>query len=90
MACGEFLLANHVSWIDIPALAAAGLRYYRIELLEENAAETTRILAAYRALAEGKSEGADLARALHAQAQLGVTRGTLEEKPTASATAALS
>ena len=71
-------------------LKAADLRHFRIELLEQDAAETTRILTTYKALASGERDGADLWRDLHAQSQLGVTRGTLAEKPTASATAARS
>jgi putative protease len=58
-------------------LIDAGLRDFRVELLEENAGETRRIIGAYQALLAGKREGADLWRELRAQSQLGVTRGTL-------------
>jgi len=61
-------------------LHAAGLRDFRIELLEENAAQTQAIVRAYRALLGGETGGEDLWRSLRAQAQLGVTRGTLEER----------
>jgi putative protease len=61
-------------------LRAAGLRNFRVELLEEDAAQTGDILRAYQALLSGKTEGADLWRSLRANAQLGVTKGTLEEK----------
>lgn len=61
-------------------LRAAGLRNYRIELLEETAEQTTAILKAYQALISGETEGSDLWRTLRARAQLGVTKGTLEEK----------
>jgi putative protease len=57
-------------------LMAAGLRSYRVELLEEDAAETGRIIDAYRRLLTGNESGYDLWRTLHAQSQLGVTRGT--------------
>ncbi len=57
-------------------LAAAGLRDYRIELLEEDAAETSRTIRAYQALLAGEREGEDLWQTLRAQSQLGVTRGT--------------
>jgi putative protease len=57
-------------------LADAGLRDYRIELLEEDAAETERVIRAYQALLAGEREGEELWRALKAQSQLGVTRGT--------------
>jgi putative protease len=59
-------------------LESAGLRDYRIELLEENAAETQRIIGAYQALLAGRQAGDDLWRTLQAQSQLGVTRGTYE------------
>lgn len=59
-------------------LRAAGLRNFRIELLEEDAARTRDILSAYQALLSGATDGADLWRTLRANAQLGVTKGTLE------------
>ncbi len=71
-------------------LTKAGLRNFRIELLEEDATETARILAAYQSLADGNRDGGELWRELHAQSQLGVTHGTLEEKKTTSEDAALS
>ncbi len=68
-------------------LTAAGLQNFRVELLEENAEETTRILRAYQGLIAGKTGGTELLRELKALSQLGVTRGTLAEMPTISATA---
>ena len=61
-----------------PMLESAGLRDFRVELLAENAAESARIIRAYQALLAGDSGAADSWRALRAQTQLGVTRGTLE------------
>ena len=61
-------------------LRAAGLRPFRIELLEENAEQTAAILSAYQNLLNGETEGADLWRSLRARAQLGVTQGTLSER----------
>jgi putative protease len=58
------------------ALWAAGLRHFRVELLEENAAETAKILSAYRALIDGREEGRALWQKLRATHQLGVTQGT--------------
>jgi putative protease len=55
----------------------AGIRRYRVELLEENGAESKRLLEAYAALLEGKLPGDSLWREFHAHSQLGVTRGTL-------------
>ena len=57
-------------------LAAAGLRRFRVELLEESAAETCRVVRAYQALLAGERRGDDLWRDLKAQSQLGVTGGT--------------
>ncbi len=59
------------------ALAAAGLRRFRVELLEQDGPETARLLQAYQGLLRGERAGASLWREFHAQSQLGVTRGTL-------------
>ena len=56
-------------------LLSAGLRSYRVELLEEDAAESRRVIRAYQDLLAGRESGAGLWRALNAQSQLGVTRG---------------
>ncbi|MBU6183146.1 MAG: DUF3656 domain-containing protein [Verrucomicrobia bacterium] len=61
-----------------PQFHAAGLRHFRIELLEETAAETLRTIEAYRSLLAGRRNGADLHRELHATSQIGVTKGTYE------------
>lgn len=55
---------------------AAGLRRFRVELLEESAEETTRILSAYEELLTSRRTGASLHRELHATSQIGVTTGT--------------
>ena len=59
------------------SLHGAGLRRFRVELLEQNAAETGKIIRAYQALIAGEQAGRDLWRDLRAQSQLGVTGGTL-------------
>jgi putative protease len=59
------------------SLMEAGLRHYRVELLEEGREEAARVIAAYQDLLSGRSSGATLHRELKAQAQLGVTTGTL-------------
>jgi putative protease len=69
-------------------LADAGLRAFRVELLEEDAEESARVLRSYQSLLCGERDGDSLWRELKAQSQLGVTRGTLMEKETISATAA--
>jgi U32 family peptidase len=61
-------------------LQQAGLRHYRVELLEENAEATTQVIAAYQALLRGENTGELLHRELKAQSQLGVTTGTLSER----------
>jgi U32 family peptidase len=58
-------------------LAAAGLRTYRVELLEQSRAEAELIIGAYQSLLSGDREGELLWRDLRAQSQLGVTKGTL-------------
>jgi putative protease len=54
----------------------AGLRHFRIELLEESASETKRIIESYRDLLSQRRTGAGLHRELHASSQVGVTTGT--------------
>ncbi len=63
----------------VPALRAAGVRHYRVELLDEPPDEIRRILAAYRGLLAGDRSGGDVWRELKASNRVGVTRGTLEE-----------
>ncbi len=57
-------------------LWSAGLRHFRVELLEETAAETAAIIAAYRALVDRRGEGDALWQRLKATHQLGITQGT--------------
>ena len=54
----------------------AGLRFFRVELLEESAEETSRILRAYRDLLTFQRKGLALHQELHASSQVGVTTGT--------------
>ena len=61
-------------------LDAAGLRDYRVELLEESEEEAAKVIVAYQQLLSGEQHGEDLWRTLRAQSQLGVTRGTLEAR----------
>ena len=64
----------------VPALAARGVRHFRVELLDEPPAEIERIVAAYRSLLAGRTTGAEVWRMLKAVNRVGVTRGTLEER----------
>ncbi len=59
------------------ALHDAGLRHFRVELLEENENEARKTVEAYRALLSGERDGGQLWRDLNARSQLGVTGGTL-------------
>ena len=61
------------------SFVSAGLRRFRVELLEENREESLKVLRAYQALVRGDQAGAVLWRSLNAQSQLGVTRGTLAD-----------
>ena len=58
-------------------LRTSGLRHFRVELLEEDSAETEKIIRAYQSVLHGKSRGESLWRELKAHSQLGVTDGTL-------------
>jgi putative protease len=58
-------------------LQEAGILRFRVELLEHDATESTRLLEAYAQLLAGSRPGDSLWREFHAQSQLGVTRGTL-------------
>jgi putative protease len=57
-------------------LETAGLRHYRLELLDENAEDSRRVIRAYQSLLSGDTEGEALWLKLKAQSQLGVTRGS--------------
>jgi U32 family peptidase len=54
-----------------------GVRQFRIEFVNETAAEVTTTLNRYQALLRGEITGADLWRELKLQNQLGVTRGQM-------------
>jgi len=67
-------------------LEAAGLRRFRLELLDENAADARRIIRAYQSLLAGETQGEALWTTLKAQSQLGVTRGAMQMTKPASLT----
>lgn len=60
-------------------LMSAGLRHYRVELLEQTRDEAQRTIRTYQDLLAGQRGGEDIWRDLKAQSQLGVTRGTMAE-----------
>ncbi len=59
------------------ALHSAGIRHFRIELLEEDAEESRSVITAYQKLLSGEADGSILWKRLNASTQLGVTGGTL-------------
>jgi putative protease len=62
------------------SLMAAGLRRFRIELLDEDAATASRTIRAYQDLLAGRSDAAGVLDRVEALERLGVTEGTLVEK----------
>ena len=64
----------------VPGLVAAGVRHLRIELLDETGPDAVRVVSAYRDLLAGRLRGGEVWKSLQAANQVGVTRGTLEER----------
>lgn len=60
-----------------PALRAAGLSRFRVELLDEDGVSATRTITAYQALLRGEWAPAELLGRVSALEKLGVTEGTL-------------
>lgn len=59
-------------------LRGAGVRFFRVEFVDETPELMTEILARYRDLLAGKIDGNALWRGLRLESKLGVTRGTLK------------
>lgn len=64
----------------VPEMTTAGVRAYRVELLENDARSTRRIIELYQQLLQGKVEPRVVWQALQAANHVGVTRGTLEQR----------
>jgi putative protease len=64
----------------VPGLMVAGVRHFRIELLDEPAAEIERVIRCYRDLLAGRVSAHEVWRMLQAVNRVGVTRGTLEAR----------
>jgi len=64
----------------VPKLMARGVAEFRVELLDEPAAEIGRVIHGYRDLLAGRAAGRDVWTTLNAANRVGVTRGTLEER----------
>ena len=58
-------------------MIALGARHFRVEFLEESAAEVRQNITRYRQLLRGEIDGAQLWRELKLLNQLGVTRGQM-------------
>jgi putative protease len=58
-------------------LQRAGLRYFRVELLDEDRENASRLISLYLSLLEGSRTGDELWHELKADSRLGVTHGTL-------------
>jgi putative protease len=65
---------------SVDEFISRGLRLFRVELLEEDARQASRLVGWYRDFLGGKGEAQDLVRKLGAVERLGVTKGTLEQK----------
>ncbi len=60
-------------------LLGLGVRHFRVEFVDEPAAEVERTLGRYRALLRGEITGETLWKELKLQNQIGVTRGQMEQ-----------
>lgn len=60
-------------------IRSRGVRFFRVEFVDETPARVAEILARYRDLLEGKIDGNALWRGLRVESKLGVTRGTLKK-----------
>jgi putative protease len=63
-----------------PTLQNAGVRNFRIDLLDEPPCDVGRIIQLYRDLLAGRIAGKEVWRQLQAANRVGVTRGTLEQR----------
>jgi putative protease len=62
----------------LPLLRSAGIKSYRIELLNESRTEAERILRLYISVLQGDAAPAGMLQALRSNGKLGVTRGSLD------------
>ena len=62
----------------VPRMLAAGLRHFRVELLQQPAGESVAIVERYARVLAGMDSPRDTWRQLQVLNQLGVTRGTLQ------------
>jgi putative protease len=62
----------------VPQLKELGVRYFRVELLRQDAAEVHSLLTKYADVVAGRADGRQTVRGLRVLSQLGVTRGTFD------------
>lgn len=60
-------------------IRSRGVRFFRVEFVDESPESVTEILERYRDLLAGKIDGSALWRGLRLESKLGVTRGTLKK-----------
>lgn len=63
----------------VDSFLKAGLRHFRVELLEESGAMVHQLLGCYQALLRGELDGDEAWKRVGAEARLGVTEGTLAD-----------
>ena len=63
----------------VSRMMALGVRFFRIEFMNEDPGQVSRTISKYRELLEGRISGAELWRELKLLNQLGVTRGQMEK-----------
>ncbi|MBA3819772.1 MAG: hypothetical protein H0X17_12825, partial [Deltaproteobacteria bacterium] len=61
----------------VPVLIERGVRRLRVELVRESAAETARVVGAYRDLVRGEIGPSEVVKRAAVHEQFGVTRGTM-------------
>jgi putative protease len=64
----------------IPSFLKAGLRHFRLELLDDSAADAARRVELYRQALDGTISGRQVWQQERLDSRLGVTRGTLLER----------
>jgi putative protease len=64
----------------VPQLLAAGVRHFRVELLDDAGDDIRGVIDLYRRLLAGDVTGKEVWTRLRATNRVGVTRGTLEER----------
>jgi putative protease len=62
----------------LPQMLKLGLRHFRVELLQEDAAQIGQVLRSYWLVLRGEDDGRSAWKKLRAMNQMGVTRGTLQ------------